>query len=144
MLVWKNNGIWLKTIVYKKEMKHAFPELHSDVLEQWINYRVPLNNYDELAFYDGSISVNRTNGTISARCDKEAMNILAINLAYDIIKNNKNVEQARKDYRTYAMDFNKGEKPDYTQNLNFNSDPSAPDADEPMESANEKTGIGGD
>jgi len=133
MLVWNNNGIWLKTIVYKKEMKHDFPKPHTDVIEQWINYSVPLNNYDEVALYDGSVTVNRTNGTVSARCDNEGMNILAINLTYDITKNKVTVDEARMNYGKDAMAFMNGEKPGYTQKLNFASDPSSPDPDEPLD-----------
>lgn len=133
MLVWNNNGIWLKTIVYKKEMKHDFPKPHTDVIEQWVNYSVPLNNYDELAFYNGSVTVNRTNGTISARCDKETMSLLALNLAYDIVNNSKTVEQARMDYSKDAMALMNGEKPEYTQKLNFINDKTAPDPDKPQD-----------
>jgi hypothetical protein len=142
MLIWTNNGTWLKTIVYKKGMKHDFPMPHMDVVEQWINYRVPPENFDELAMFDGSITANRTNGTISARCDGEAMNILALNNAYEILKNSKAVDAARNDYGKDAMSFMKGEKPMYTQKLNFNSDPSAPDTDTPLDMKNEK-GMGG-
>lgn len=143
MIIWKNNGMWLKTVVYKKEMKHNFPHPHSDVVEQWINHRVPTDNYDELAMYDGSVTANRTNGTISARCDNEAMNILALNLTHDIVVNKKIVEQARNDHGVAAMAFMKGEKPTYTQKLNFTSDPTAPDLDTPMDMMQEKTGMGG-
>lgn len=143
MLVWNNNGIWLKTIVYKKEMRHDFPKAHTDVVEQWINYRVPLNSYDELALYDGSVTANRTNGTISVRCDNESMNFLALNLAYDIFNNNKAVDKARSDYGRDAMAFMKGEKPMYTQKLNFSSDKSAPDPDKSLEMMKEKTTMGG-
>lgn len=143
MVIWNNNGTWLKTIVYKKEMKHDFPKTHMDVVEQWVNYRVPLTDYCKLAMYDGSVTANRTNGTISARCDKEAMNILALNLSYDIIKNNKSVEQAREDYAKDAMAFMDGKKPGSTQKLNFTSDPSAPDSDKPMDMTKMKSSIGG-
>lgn len=143
MLVWNNNGMWLKTVVYKKEMKHDFPKAHTDVVEQWVNYRVPLNNYDELAMYNGSITVNRTNGTISARSEKEALNILALNNAYDIVKNGKAVDMARTDYSKDEMAFTKGEKPLYTQKLNFSSDVMAPDVDMPLDMSKEKPGMGG-
>jgi len=139
MLVWYNNGIWLKTVVYKMEMKHDFPMSHTDVLEQWINYRVPLDKYNDLARYDGSVTVNRTNGTISARCDMESMNILALNLSYDIINNVKSLAQARDEYGKNAMAFKKGDKPAYTQKLNFSSDKSAPDPDKPLDMEMEKT-----
>jgi len=142
MLVWNNNGIWLKTIVYKKEMDHNFPKPHKDVIEQWVNYSIPLTNYDELAQYDGSITANRTNGTISSRCDKEAMNMLAINLAYDIVNNSRTVDEARIDYGKNAMAFMNGEKPGYTQKLNFINDKTAPDPDKAIDMDTMKNKIG--
>lgn len=142
MLIWKNNGIWLKTIVYKKEMSHNFPKPHKDVIEQWINYNVPFNNYDELALYDGSVTANRTNGTISARCDNEAMNLLALNLTYDIINNSKTVDEARMAHSKNAAAFTKGEKPAYTQKMNFISDNTAPDPDKPLDLEMEKMKLG--
>jgi hypothetical protein len=129
MLIWNNNGIWLKTIVYKEEVKHNFPSPHTDVVEQWINYGMLPDKFDPLAKFDGSITTNRTNGTISSRCDREAMNFLALNLAHEIVMGVKSVTQARFDYATQAQEFNKGEKPSYTQKLIFNSDKSAPDPD---------------
>lgn len=142
MLIWNNNGIWLKTIVYKNAMKHNFPKSHTDVIEQWVNYSVPLNNYDELAFYDGSVTANRTNGTISARCDNEAMNLLSLNLTYDIVSNSKTVEEARINYGKDAMAYLKGEKPAYTQKLNFISDKTAPDPDKQLDLDMEQMKLG--
>ena len=142
MLIWNNNGIWLKTIVYKNEMMHNFPKPHTDVIEQWVNYSVPLNNYDELAFYDGSVTANRTNGTISARCDKEAMNLLALNLSHDIVNNSKTVDEARMNYGKDAIAYMKGEKPAYTQKLNFISDKTAPDPDKQLEMGMEQMKLG--
>jgi len=133
MLIWNKNGQWLKTVVYKDEMKHLFPMAHTDVLEQWMNYQVPLELYGEIAKYDGSVTINRTNGTISARCDNEGMNILALNLAADIAGKVKSVEQARTDYGKFAMEFKNGGKPDYTQKLKFNNDKAAPDPDKPLD-----------
>lgn len=133
MLIWNENGEWLKTILYKKEMAHDFPKSHTDVLEQWINCKVPLDKYNELATYDGSITVNRTNGTISCRCDLEAMNTLALNLAYDIIKGDKSAEQARLAYGDIALAYMKKEKPAYTQGLNFANDKFAPDSDKELD-----------
>ncbi len=133
MLEWNNNGIWLKTIVYKKEMIHNFPQLHTDVLEQWVNYSVPLNNYDELAFYNGSVTANRTNGTISSRCNNEAINLLSLNLAYDILNNSKTVAQARIQHGKDELDFTNGKKPQYTQYMHFIGDKTAPDPDKTLD-----------
>ena len=36
--------------------------------------------FDELAAFDGAVIVERTKGEMSARCDREAANVLALNL----------------------------------------------------------------
>ncbi len=118
-LIWFNNGPWKRTIVYKEEVQHDFPMPHKDVLEQVINLDVPADKFDDLAEYDGSVIVERTRGEISARCDKEGANILALNLAHDIIKGKKSVEEARQFYAKTMEAVMKGEKPDYTQKLQF-------------------------
>jgi hypothetical protein len=129
-LVWENNGPWKRTIVYKEEVAHDFPMPHKDVLEQFVDYRVPADKFDELAEYDGSVIAERTKGEISARCDKEPMNFLALNLANDIVNGKRSVDDARKSYADNVKRFMKGEKPGYTQKLQFNITRAAADPDE--------------
>lgn len=119
MLIWNNTGPWKRTIVYRVEIDHAFPMPHKDVLEQFIDYRIPPHKYDELAAYDGSVVVQRTVGEISARCDKEAANFLALNLAHDVVTGNKDVEQARSSYADSISAMMKGGKPANMQGLSF-------------------------
>jgi len=119
MLMWHDNGPWKHTQVFKQEMKHDFPGPHTDLLKQVINYKVPLDKYDDLAMYDGSVVVERTNGVISATCDLEEANFLAINLANDVATGKRSVAQARKFYADTIMAFKKGGKPAYTQALQF-------------------------
>ena len=119
MLVWRNTGPWKKTVVFKDEVSHHFPVPHTDLLEQFIDYKVPVGKFDELARYDGSVIVERTKGVMSARCDKEEMNFLALNLAHDIITNGKTVDEARAYYARAAKEFMQGKKDPYTQGLKF-------------------------
>jgi len=120
MLVWYNNGPWKRTIVYRQEVQHAFPAPHTDLLQQSIDYRVPTNKFDALGKYDGSVVVERTNGEISARCDKEEANFLALNLADDVIKGKKTTEQARDFYvMAIKMATEEGKMSPYMQRLNF-------------------------
>lgn len=121
MLVWENTGPFKRTIVYKEEIDHDFPMPHKDVLEQFVDYEVPADKFDELANYDGSVIVERTRGEMSARCDKEGANILALNLADDIIKDKRSVEEARQHYADAIMQVLKGEKPPYFQSLQFDA-----------------------
>ncbi len=119
MLIWYNNGPWKRTILYKEEIPHDFPKPHTDLLQQFMDYKTPVDKFDELATYDGSVIVERTKGEISARCDKEEMNFLALNLANDVATGNKTVEEARMYYAKAAMAFMNGEKDPYTQGLQF-------------------------
>lgn len=119
MMMWKNTGQWKKTVVYAQEFDHDFPLPHTDVMQQWIDHEVPPEKFAELANFDGSVVANRTNGVISARCDLEGANFLAINLAHDIIEGNKSVENAREFYATAMKEMINGGKPDYIQKLQF-------------------------
>lgn len=97
-LIWFNTGPWKRTIVNRDEIPHNFPQPHSDVIEQFIDYHVPPEKFTELAHFDGSVIVERTKGEVSARCDMEAANILAINLMHEIVTGKRTVEEARQFY----------------------------------------------
>lgn len=127
-LIWHNNGPWKFTELVNEEIDHNFPKPHKDMLLQIINYKVPVDKISDLAAYDGSVIVERTKGELGARCDKEDMNFLALNLAYDIISGKLNVEDARKQYAQTAAQYMKGERPAYTTGLQF------------MRPVNERTG----
>jgi hypothetical protein len=105
MLVWYNNGPWKRTTIYNEETKHIFPVDHVDVMEQVINYKVPPNKFSDLAAYDGSVTVRMTDGELSAKCDKEGANFLAVNLANDVITGKKSVTEARNFYANAIKDF---------------------------------------
>ncbi len=129
MLVWYDNGPWKKTVVFREEVKHDFPVPHTDLMQQWIAYKVPLDKYDEMAEYDGSVVIERTTGMISARCDKEEANFLAINLANDIATGRKSVAEARAFYADAVARSMKGEKPQYMQGLQFRASSGTADPD---------------
>src|SRR2546430_12229 len=118
-LIWFNNGPWKRTIVFRNEVPHNFPKTHTDFVQQFIDYRVPPDRFDDLASYDGSVIAERTKGEISARCDKEEMNFLALNLANDIVNGTRTVEEARQFYADTAVAAMEGEKPLYTIALQF-------------------------
>jgi hypothetical protein len=108
-LVWKDRGVWKKTVLMKEGIPHDWPMAHTDYLLQTINYKVPVDKFDELARYDGSVIVDRTKGTLSARCDREEMNFLALNLAHDIISGKRTVEEARDHFAKTAAKFKEGD-----------------------------------
>jgi hypothetical protein len=127
MLIWKNNGEWKKTILFKDRVRHDFPMPHEDVLEQTINYRVPEEKLDELSKFNGSITASRTNGTLTVRCGNENLNMLSLNLADEIIKSKITVSEARLEFYKNAAAIIKGRIPESGQCLFFESDANAAD-----------------
>jgi hypothetical protein len=119
MMVWREKGPWKKTVLSRDEIPHDFPMPHTDFIQQTINYKVDPDKYDELARYDGSVIVERTKGTLSARCDKEEMNFLALNLAHDIITGKKTVEEARDYFAKTTSKYKEGGTDPYLQGLQF-------------------------
>jgi hypothetical protein len=118
-LIWYNNGPWKRTIVYRDEVPHDFPQPHTDVIENFIDYQVPNEKFNDLARFDGSVIVERTKGEVSARCDMEAANILALNLMHDIVTDRLTVEQARRQYGESMAAFMVNRPAPYTERLQF-------------------------
>lgn len=118
-LIWYNNGPWKRTIVYRDEIPHDFPQPHTDVIENVINYTVPPEMFSELAKFDGSVIVERTRGEVSSRCDMEAANILALNLMNDIVQGKLNVEEARDKYCEVTSAFMMNRPAPYAEKLQF-------------------------
>jgi len=136
MAIWNYNGPWKRTIVYKEEVDHHFPMPHKDVLEQVVNYRAKPEMYDDIVQYDGSVILERTKGEMSARCDKEEMNMLALNLAHEVNTGKRTVADARDFFAKTAMAFMKGEKPEYVTRLMFSPEESGTgDKDKPAPGA---------
>ena len=118
-LIWYNNGPWKRTIVYRDEVPHNFPNPHSDVVESFIDYRVPPEKFSELAKFDGSVIVERTKGEVSARCDMEAANFLALNLMHEIVTGKLTAEEARKSYSEIASAYVLNRQAPYAEAFQF-------------------------
>jgi hypothetical protein len=119
-LTWYNTkDAWKRTVLSKEEAPHNFPSPHTDFLEQFIDYKVPIEMYSKLAAYDGSVIAERTKGELSARCGGTSMNFVAINLAHDIVTGKRTVEEARAEYTRLYKAYKSGEKPPYTQQFQF-------------------------
>ena len=97
-VTWYGNGPWKRTTLYKEEVTHNFANPHKDVLEQTVSYRVPPDKVAAITQYNGSVVVNRTRGEISSTSDGEDTNFLALNVADDIVRGSRDVEQAMSYY----------------------------------------------
>ncbi len=137
MLIWHHKGPWKKIIAYREFTRHNFPIPHIDAVESFIDYKVPVNKFCDLAEFDGSVIAERTVGEMSARCHDEEANSLALNLADDIIQGKKTVEEARNYYAKEFLDYRKKEPTPYMQKLNIPSRKQTNDPDERVLSDNQ-------
>jgi hypothetical protein len=130
-LVWTKKGPFAEIILLNAAYDHNFPKPHKDCLEHLVIYDVPVEKVGELAKYDGSIIVDRTRGTISARCDSEAHNLFALNLAHDVITGKKSVQEARQAYADAAKQEMQGQMPEIGKKLMFEPAKSIAEAGDP-------------
>lgn len=132
MAVWGKTGPWKRTIVFAKEYPHEFPAHHTDVMQQFIDYKAEPRLYDELGKYDGSVVLERTSGEMSARCDKEGANFLALNLANEIATGQRKVDDARRIYGEQIAAMKSGKPARYTERLLFRASGPTNDPDMPV------------
>lgn len=117
LLIWYRNGPWMRTVVHKVGAEHDFPAKHSDVLEQSLPYKVPLNLFSAVATFNGSVIPDRTRGTLTAYGASEAENVLSLNLARAVVRGELTAEQARDKEVAAAQQLANGQVPDLTAKL---------------------------
>ena len=78
---------------------------------------MPLNFYNALASYNGSLIADRTRGELTAFCDSEATNMLSLNLAQDILRGRITAEQAREAHAQALRELQAGKPPETMQTL---------------------------
>ncbi len=118
-VMWKKRGQWKKISVSRDEVQHDWPAPHTDMVEQFIDMRVPPDKFDDLAKFDGSVIAERTKGEISARCGGEASNFLALNLANDIATGKRTFTDARNYYVKAMKQKEQGSTDPYLEKLVF-------------------------
>lgn len=123
-LVWRRNGPWLETIVYREPR----PSLtraggDKDIVEQSIPYGVPTGKIAALERFDDRLDVDPATGELSARSQSEDLNYLALNLADDIVKNRRSPLQARDFYRRTLKFAASGKTSPYLEGFMFHVQP---------------------
>lgn len=137
-LVWRDNRPWKSTTVMNQDVPHNFPVEHSDVLVQTLAIDVPVEKFTELAQFDGSVSANRTNGELTAACDREENNFIALNLASDVINGQLSVPQARQRLTELAQAVKNGQQAAYATGIQFSLPVSTRTGDADHPSSNER------
>lgn len=97
MLAWFNNGIWRRTIVYRDPVRFPGRAPGRDVLQQTIAYLAPREKIAELKRFSPRLDASLTAGEMTFTSESEGKNIMAMNLADEIVT-------GRRDYAA-AQDF---------------------------------------
>lgn len=128
-LTWFQTGPFKRSTVYKEEISHQFPIKHADVLEQVVDYRVPFNKVDDLWNFNGSVVISKTAGEMASWAESEEMNLLLLNLAYEVINDKRSANEARKELGKVVSSSMKGEQNSKMQELQFTPSERSADPD---------------
>lgn len=130
-LVWRDVAPFKRITVTRLETPHDFPWPHMDFLEHTVAFNVPAGKVYELAAFDGSLTVGRTEGELSARCDLEGHNLLTLNLASDVVLGKRSAQEARKAFGLILVEDVLGKHPLYLEKLLLEPSKDAAFADAP-------------
>ncbi|WP_411843874.1 hypothetical protein [Salinicoccus sp. HZC-1] len=118
-LLWFYNGQWKRTVVYRDQVPHDFPEPHVDMLEQIIDYQVPEEKMGDLAQIEGSLIIDRTKGEVGVHCDNEGANILSINMMHEVVEGKRTPQEAREFISKELVEYLMGRPAPYAENFQF-------------------------
>ena len=118
-LVWYNNGPWKRTVAFRDEVPHDFPEPHTDVLEQFIDYHVPADKVGLVAQLEGSLVIDRTKGEVSVHCDNEGANTLSINMMHEVVTGKRTPEEAREFIKKEIVEYVMNRPAPYAEKFQF-------------------------
>ena len=123
LLIWHDSGPWKRTIITSDETAHDYPTPHTDYISQTLNYDVPVEKLAELARFDGSLLVNRTAGQVTANCDSEPANFLAVNLMHEIVEGRMSADEARHELGEQKAAWLMNRNAPYTEDVRFQPPP---------------------
>jgi hypothetical protein len=115
-LLWHQRPPWKRLELLHLAIPHRFPAPHEDVLLQVVDDAVPPEMADELLTYNGSLLIDRTRGELGARSESEAINILMLNLAHEIVTRARTPQDAR---TMHAQAVQQGQHDAYKLALRF-------------------------
>ncbi|HXT00132.1 MAG TPA: hypothetical protein VN915_05620 [Elusimicrobiota bacterium] len=120
-LAWFNNGIWKRTIVYRVGPIPG-PNRDKQFLQQTVGYIVPADKVAALKKFDKRLEVSQTAGEMTFTSDREATNLLALNLADEIVTGKRTVASARAFFMRTTVLAAAGKSSPYRRDLRFDVD----------------------
>lgn len=133
-LVWHENGPWKRTCVLREVVAHRWPVPHLDVIAQVVDHAIVPDRLGALARFHGGILSDRAKGELTVRCADEAANLLAVNLAHEILDGETDAQQARRIFVRKFPDRHRAGSDSYVSGIRFGRQVETMDPDEPDES----------
>lgn len=97
-LTWRGKGSWLRTVVWNRHGLYRSPR-DFDLVIQTVKYPVTRGQAAELVAFSDALVVNVDRGELSSRASREELNRLNLNLADEVARGIKSVEEARAAYQ---------------------------------------------
>ena len=119
MLVWNDRTPFHKVAIYRDSQQVDFPASHQAYIENAVNYKVPSSKVASLIQFDPALVVDLTRGTLASHGDSEKNNILALNLADEIISGKRSVSSAKSFMKSTLDTESAGKSSGYTDRLLF-------------------------
>lgn len=117
-LVWRGRGAWARTAVWDLPPQYV-DESEKTVVEQTVLYPLGKDEIASLQSFSSNIVASRSEGTLGVRTNDEQVAYLTLNLADEIVKGEKSVDQAKVDYRRIQRLRDSGKESPYLMGLLF-------------------------
>ena len=118
-MVWKRRGPWERIVVWREPPASSRGARRGDFLQQAVSYRVPQDRLGELSRSGVRVVADPVRGELSARARSEKLNILALNLADEVLANGMGAGTARRIYERTLRLTRAGKSSAYTESLRF-------------------------
>lgn len=130
-LTWHNRGPWQKIAVWNARDYHYPTGERLDSVEQTVPYAVPADKRAALAAFSSRVQVSQDGSELSARGADEPLNLLALNLAHEIIRGVRSPGEARLFYERVRELSAAGKSSPYMAELFFMKLPPRPTEPQP-------------
>lgn len=129
-VVWRDIGPWKRTVVYRNPPSDGLFRKSRGRLEQSVRYEFPKDRAAALKEFDRTIEADEKEGLLTARTDDESSNLLALNLADDVLRGRRTPQDAAEFRAKTARLSDSGKSSPYLERLMFvpgGSNPESPD-----------------
>jgi hypothetical protein len=116
-VAWNDKVPWARVVVNRDMVRDGSAQ--PDFIENSVWYKVPARKRAALEEFDGSLAFDKMTGMLSARSASEENNILALNLADEIIRGKQGAASAKSFEGQTLLMTQTGKSSDYTHQLLF-------------------------